>query len=102
LTFAEGAVPTVKGLIVTHWEKSPGGRFSLSIRVPANTRASIYIPKLEKGDFTIAESGKLLWPERLEINDPGLLAVADEGSFIKCFVGAGSYNFSEKPLNPGN
>ena len=75
LTFAEGAVPTVKGLITTRWEKSADGQFSLSVNVPANTRASIYIPKLSKGNFTITESGKLLWPAKSEVKDPGVLAV---------------------------
>ena len=62
LTFAEGTVPTVKGLIATRWEKSTDGRFSLSVTVPPNTRASIYLPKLSEGNFTITESGKRLWP----------------------------------------
>ena len=51
LTYAEGTVPTVKGLITTRWEKGANGQFSLSVDVPANTRASIYIPKLVKGKF---------------------------------------------------
>ena len=53
LTFAEGAVPTVKGLITTRWEKSTNGRFTLSVHVPPNTRASIHIPTLVSGNFTI-------------------------------------------------
>jgi len=95
LTFAEGTIPTVKGLITTHWKKGGSGRFSLSIKVPANTRASIYIPKLTNRNITLTESGKVLWPAQTEINDPGVLTVSDEGSSIKCLVGAGTYNFSE-------
>ena len=97
LTFAEGAVPTVKGLITTRWEKSANGRFSLSVNVPANTRASIYIPKLSKGNFTITESGKCLWPANPEVKDPGVLEVGDGGSVIKCLVEAGKYRFVESP-----
>jgi len=97
LTFAEGAVPTVKGLITTRWEKSTGGQFSLAVQVPANTCAAIYIPKLIKGNFTIMESGKLLWPAQPALEDPGILAVAEEESFIKCMVGAGAYQFRETP-----
>jgi alpha-L-rhamnosidase len=97
LTFAEGTVPTVKGLITTRWEKSTDGKFSLSLKVPANTRASIYIPKLAGGNFTLTESGKVLWPAQSEINDPGVLAVSDEGSTIKCLVGGGVYSFRERP-----
>ena len=97
LSFAEGAVPTVKGLITTRWEKGADGRFSLSVNVPANTRAAIYIPKLLEGQFAITESGKVLWPPRSEINQPGILALSEDGSSIKCLVGAGHYRFREVP-----
>jgi Bacterial alpha-L-rhamnosidase C-terminal domain len=97
LTFAEGAVPTVKGLITTRWEKGADGRFRLAVHVPANTRAAIYIPKLLKGDFTLTESGKVLWPAESQIKDPGVLAVSEEDSAIKCLVGAGDYRLSEMP-----
>jgi alpha-L-rhamnosidase len=95
LTFAEGAVPTVKGLIITRWEKGSNGSFSLRIKVPANTRASIYIPKLSSGGFKITESGKRIWPET-EIDDPGVLAVTEEDSSVKCVVGGGEYYFREE------
>ena len=87
LTFAEGAVPTVKGIITTRWEKSANGKLSLSVHVPANTRASIYIPKLSTGNFMIKESGKPLWPATSEVKDPGVLSVSEEDSSIKCLVG---------------
>jgi alpha-L-rhamnosidase len=100
LTFAEDAVPTVKGVITTRWQKGADGQFSLWINVPANTRASIYIPKLANGSFTITESGRRLWPARAEVEDPGVLAVHEEGSSVKCVVGAGAYSFNETPSNP--
>jgi alpha-L-rhamnosidase len=97
LTFAEGTVPTVKGLITTRWEKSGNRKFSLSIHVPANTRASIYIPKLSKGNFTITESRKQLWPVESQANVSGVLAVTEESSSIKCLVASGDYQFRETP-----
>jgi hypothetical protein len=97
LTFAEGRVPTVKGLITTRWEKNANGEFTLSINVPPNTHGTIYIPKLTKGNFTITESGKVLWPATSEIKDPGVLSVTEEDSSIKCLVGAGDYQFCEAP-----
>jgi len=99
LMFAEGAVPTVKGLIATRWEKSADGRFALSVNVPPNTRATIYIPKLSKGNFTITESRKLLWPAKSKVKNPGVLTVSEDGSSFKCLVGAGAYRFSETPSN---
>lgn len=98
LAFAEGAVPTVKGIITTRWEKGPNGQFSLSVKVPANTRASIYVPKISNGNFTLTESGIRLWPAQPEIKDSGVLAVSKEDSFIKCLVGAGTYQLAELPF----
>jgi alpha-L-rhamnosidase len=95
LTFAEGTVPTVKGLITTRWEKKAGGKFVLSIHVPANTQASVYLPRISSGNIRIMEAGNLLWPAPSAINDPGVLAVSDEGSSIKCLVGGGDYQFEE-------
>ena len=95
LTFAEGTVPTVKGFVTTRWEKKAGGQFDLSVTVPANTQASIYVPKLSAGNFTLTESSKVLWPAQSTMNDPGVLAVQDEASFIKCQVGPGVYRFHE-------
>ena len=99
LTFAEGTVPTVKGLITTRWEKSGDGNFSLSVHVPANTRAAVYLPKLTKGNITITESGKRLWPEASADKDPGVLATSEEDGSIQCVVSAGSYRFVEAPEN---
>jgi alpha-L-rhamnosidase len=97
LTFAEGAVPTVKGLIRTRWEKNAGSRFSLSVNVPPNTRATIYLPKLSKEDLTVTESGKRLWPAKSADEDPGVLTVQEEEGCIKCLVQAGAYRFLETP-----
>jgi alpha-L-rhamnosidase len=96
LTFAEGAVPTVKGLITTRWQKGNDGRFSLVVDVPANTCAAIHIPKLSNGNFTITESGRCIWPAT-GMPDPGVLTVSEEDSSIKCLAGAGEYRFREMP-----
>jgi len=95
LTFAEGAVPTVKGLVTVRWRKDAAGSFSLSVHVPANTAAAIYIPKIIKGNCIITESGKRLWPAKSAVKDPGVLAVREEDSSIRCFVNAGTYRFRE-------
>jgi alpha-L-rhamnosidase len=98
LTFAEGAVPTLKGTISIRWEKSANGKFLLSVHVPANTRATIHIPKLSQ-TFTVTESGKRFWPATLHVNDAGVLAVTEAPSSIQFIVGAGDYRFRETPSN---
>jgi alpha-L-rhamnosidase len=98
LAFAEGTVPTVKGSITTRWEKSEHEGLVLSIHVPANSRATVYLPKLIQGDSTITESGKPLWPAKPETKITGVLSVQDRDGFIACEVGAGDYRFSEIPV----
>ena len=100
LTSAEGTVPTVKGLITTQSKKLPTGELSLSIRVPANTRATVYIPKFSDWGFTLTESGKPLWPAKMKVKDAGVLAVTEDDSSIECVVGAGTYHFGEIPAVP--
>ena len=99
LTYAEGLVPTVKGFISTRWAKDADDRFTLSVHVPANSRATIYIPKLVKGNFTITESGKRLWPVISNVTDPGVLAVSEAEASVKCTVEAGNYRFEETRSN---
>jgi alpha-L-rhamnosidase len=96
LTFAEGAVPTVKGTITTRWEKDTNGDFSLSLHVPACSRATVYIPKLSK-KFVIAESGKVVWPKGSQPSAPGFLALTEGLSSIQFIVGSGDYRFRETP-----
>jgi alpha-L-rhamnosidase len=95
LAFAEGAVPTVKGLIAVRWEIDPQGRFGLSVEVPANTKASVYVPKPAEGDIVLMESGTQVWPVVREgAAAVGVLAVKEEEAWIKCVVGSGTYRFA--------
>jgi alpha-L-rhamnosidase len=55
LTFAEGTVPTIQGPVTTRWEKGAGGRFLLSLTVPPNATATVYVPSKSADDVT--ESG---------------------------------------------
>ena len=96
LTYAEGVVPTVKGDIVTRWEKTADGAFKLTLTVPPNTRARVYIPKSSK-DATLTESGALLWERGHPARLPGILAVTEQAEFIQCDVESGAYAFTATP-----
>ena len=98
LAFAEGAVPTVKGLIAARWEKDSEDCFRFSVEVPANTKASVYIPKPAKGDFVLLESGTRVWPAVRRGAVPGIHAVEEEDSWVKCSLSSGSYRFASFPL----
>ena len=98
LTFAESVVPTVKGLITTRWEKVDEGQIVLSVSVPANSRATVYVPKpAGDGVIVVDESDTVLWPTTAARQKvPGMLAVEDAGASIKCLVGAGTYQFTAR------
>lgn len=100
LRYAQGTVPTVKGLVTTSWKRKSDGRFELSVIVPANTSATVYIPKLTNGNITITESGRQLWPVKYGIRDLGVIKVAEDSSAIKCLVGSGHYRFLEMSPDP--
>lgn len=97
LAFAEGAVPTVKGLIAARWEQGAEHRFTLSVQVPANTQASVYIPRPLDGDFVLLESGRQVWPPAHAGAVPGVKAVEEEECAVKCVVCSGSYRFAMLP-----
>ena len=95
LAFAESTVPTVKGSITTRWEKTGADRLLLTLTVPPNSRATVYVPKPEGATGVVEESGRVLWTvRRAKCDIPGLLSVEENGSFIKCQIGAGRYRFT--------
>jgi len=97
LSYAEGTIPTVKGPIATRWERREKGKFFLSVHVPANTRATIYIPTIAGQNVTITESGKVLWPVKPGEAVSGILEVRETDSVVKCLAEGGSYQFVETP-----
>lgn len=99
LSFAESTVPTVKGLISTRWEKMGSHRLKLFLTVPANTRATLFMPKVA-ARVRIKESGAVLWPNDSGKTVPGVLATKDVGTAIKVVLVPGTYHFQETPLIP--
>lgn len=78
LTFAKAMYKSSYGLIASEWKKGDGS-FELSVEIPANTRAVVYLPA--KAASQITESGKA-W---------GNVKYADGKAIIA--VGSGIYHF---------
>ena len=93
LSFAESAVPTIKGPVTTRWEKLRSGQLALSLTVPPGSRATLYLPVVSARNATVEESGVRLWPSQSPTRVPGVIAVESEDAFIKCLLGAGAYRF---------
>jgi alpha-L-rhamnosidase len=81
LTAARGEYESVHGKIVSDWSGTVRGPFNLTLTVPPNTRAKVYLPAIAGARLT--ESGK-----------PLEARTADGASLVE--VGSGSYLFELK------
>jgi len=79
LTSAKGSYHSVYGTITSDWKKTADG-FTLTVNIPANTTATIYLPA--KADSKISDNGKPLTQK---------LKIENGKAVIK--VGSGNYNF---------
>jgi alpha-L-rhamnosidase len=78
LSWAKGSYNSIRGIIVSDW-KLNANDFMLNVSIPANTKATIYIPSKENGE--VLESGKAVNVLRYEKG----YAVVETGS--------GNYSF---------
>ena len=78
LKWARAAFHSVRGTIVSRW-KSDGGKFNLTVMIPANTTATICIP---------ARPGS-----RVRVNSAGAKFLRNEDSRAIFAVGSGEYEF---------
>jgi alpha-L-rhamnosidase len=91
LTYAKAEFQSIHGKIVSDW-KIENGQFRLTVVIPANTTADVFIPAARAD--TVKEGGK-----------PAVQAEAvkfrkmDEGSAVFA-VGSGSYQFSTSVSSP--
>jgi alpha-L-rhamnosidase len=81
INWAKGSYHSVRGEIISEWKKDNNG-FNLKVSIPANTRATIYIPSKENKPIT--ESG-------LAVKVMGY-----ENGYALIETGSGEYNFVVK------
>jgi alpha-L-rhamnosidase len=85
LSYANADLKTYYGTISSHW-KLNNDKLQLDVEIPANTKATIYIPAVAAE--SIMESGKLL-SDLKEIQIKG-----KEKDYIIAQVGSGIYHFT--------
>lgn len=85
LTWARGSYKSVRGTISGDW-KITGGQFQLNVTIPANTKATVYIPT--KNTSSVSEGQKAV------ANNPNIKHLADEQGYAVLEVGSGSYYFT--------
>ena len=82
LTYAKGSYHSMYGDIFSEWKKEQG-KFKLSVKIPANTKATIYLPGTDLKD--ISEGGKPL--------SNGVKFLRVEKGNVLVEVGSGEYDF---------
>jgi alpha-L-rhamnosidase len=81
MTSARAEYDSIYGKIISDWKGTPAGPFSLSVTIPANTSARVFLPAIAGAQLT--KDGNPLTTQ------------PDRGSYVVT-VGSGSYKFDVK------
>jgi len=93
LRWAQASVNTLRGRVAVRWEKR-ADVFLLSVVVPANSAATVYLPKLGAANPQITEAEGRVWRDGAFVSRvPGVLSARDEGNWMVVEVGSGDYHF---------
>ena len=84
LTYADATLKTYYGTVRSHW-KTDKGKLQMDVEVPANTRATVYIPA--SSSDSIKESDAGLGSVK------GAKVVGKEGNYVVVEIGSGKYHF---------
>jgi hypothetical protein len=95
LTSARTEYESVYGTIVSDW-KLDGGMLTLHVTIPANTEASIELPKRGAGRAVVTEGGETVWTGGQRLNAKrvsGISAGSETAESVTLRVGSGTYTF---------
>ena len=93
LRWAQASVDTLRGKVGVRWERRPDA-FLLSVVVPANSSATVYIPKLGIANPVITEAEGRVWHNGAFVSRvPGVKNARDAGDWMVVEVGSGDYHF---------
>ncbi|GAB4054672.1 family 78 glycoside hydrolase catalytic domain [Spirosoma litoris] len=88
LTSASASLQTYYGTVRSSWKKE-ADNLSLTVEIPANTIATVYVPA--KNAESVLENGK-------SISAAGLTASGTEPGYVVLKIGSGVYNFTSSGL----
>ena len=96
LTNVSATVQTVRGKVAVSWSKPSAKQFILNVTVPANAKATVYVPTNSQtaAKALLSESGSPIWERgavaenRQDVSVKGI-----EGGYIILSIGSGSYSF---------
>jgi len=84
LTFVEGELNTVKGVIKSAWHKQ-GNILTMNVTIPVNSTAVVYVPA--KTVKAVTESSKSI------SKTVGINLLGEENGYVILKVGSGDYHF---------
>lgn len=93
LTWAKASYDSIHGTIVVRWEKI-GEALVVDVTIPPNTSATVSLPGIGTGPFTIQESSKAVWSGGAYIKGiTGISGASLNADRVDVAVGSGIYNF---------
>lgn len=93
LKWAKGTVQTLRGKVESRWRRTDRG-VRLDVTVPANSQATVYVPKGGASQCGVKEGGKVIWRGgRFVPGVDGITSGRDDGEWIGFEVGSGEYSF---------
>ena len=85
LSFANADLKTYYGTVSSHW-KTDNGKLQLDIEIPANTKATVYIP---------ANSAESVMEGTVALSaSKDIKVIGKDGNYVVVEVGSGKYHFS--------
>jgi len=94
LNWAQASVKTIRGKVASKW-KFQGGAVEMNISIPANSTATVSIPKGNiKGPFTVTESSKTVWSGQSFHKTTGIHSAKEDAEYVTFEVGSGDYSFT--------
>lgn len=92
LTWAEGQLKTMYGLVSSKWARLENGKLSLAVTIPPNTRAEIRLPGATVPSEVTVDGAAWSEMEGLEV-----LAASSEGN-LTFGIGSGTYSFTYEAI----
>jgi alpha-L-rhamnosidase len=90
---ASGALETVRGRVVSSWERTDD-TLALTVVVPMGSEAEVVLPKSKLRDVVLKEGGEVVWGgKKPAANRPGILECKETDSTLVLRIGSGSYAF---------
>ncbi len=98
LNYVNASVRTIRGIISSSWQRG-NGSLILSVTIPVNSTAEVWLPVGTMADEIITESGHVIWDSTFRGNVPGILGGRVQDRYLVIEIASGAYQFEFK-LSP--